>query len=154
MNKPGFKQLLSCVLLSAIWFAPAIFAEPAFTSNLTHFAGRIYVSKPLLRTELYFGTAKADGAQVTEGDWEKFLAEEVTPRFPDGFTVLQGYGQFRGAGGKIVRENSFVLIVLYPLKMRKGSGEKIEQIRRAYMKTFQQESVLRVDYRQAAQVSF
>lgn len=153
MNKLGIKNLLTCVLLLAIWFAPETFAEPPVISNFTNFAGKIYVSKLLLRTELYFGTAKADGSQVTEEDWETFLAEEVTPRFPDGFTVLQGYGQFRSAG-KIVRESSFVLIVLYPLNRRKGSSEKIEQIRRAYLKTFQQESVLRVDYQQAAQVSF
>lgn len=91
---------------------------------------------------------------VTEDEWQNFLADVITPRFPDGFTVLTGYGQFRGSGGKIVRENSFVLIVLYPLKMRKSTSRKIEQIRRAYLKAFQQQSVLRVDFLQAAQVSF
>ncbi len=139
------------VLLSAFWLAPAAFAERRFTRN---FAGKIFVAKSFLRTELYFGTMKTDGSQVTDDEWQKFLAEEVTPRFPDGFTVLTGYGQFRDSGGKIVRENSFVLILLYPLKMRKSSSRKIEQIRRAYKKTFQQQSVLRVDYQQAARVSF
>ena len=151
MNKFGFKQILTCVLLSALWLAPATFAEQSFTLN---FAERIFVSKPFLRTELYFGTAKADGSTVTEDEWQKFLAEEVTPRFPGGFTVLTGYGQFRDSGGKIVRENSFVLILLYPLKMRKSSSRKIELIRRAYKKTFNQQSVMRVDYQQAARVSF
>lgn len=139
------------VLLSAFWLAPATFAERGFTRN---FAGKIFASKSFLRTELYFGTMKKDGSQVTEDEWQKFLAEEVTPRFPGGFTVLTGYGQFRDSGGKIVRENSFVLIVLYPLKMRKSSSRKIELIRRAYKKTFHQQSVLRVDYQQAVRVSF
>lgn len=151
MNKFGFKQILTMILLSAFWLAPAAFAERRFTPN---FAGKIFVAKSFLRTELYFGTMKADGSPVTDEEWQKFLAEEVTPRFPDGFTVLAGYGQFRDSGGKIVRENSFVLILLYPLKIRKSSSRKIEQIRRAYIKTFQQQSVLRVDYQQAARVSF
>ena len=150
MNKFAFKQILTCALLSAFWLAPATFAKQHFTLDS---AGKIYVSKPFLRTELYFGTAKADGSTVTEEEWQKFLADVVTPRFPDGFTVLTGYGQFRDSG-KIVRENSFVLIVLYPQKMRKSSSRKIEQIRRAYVKAFQQQSVMRVDFQQAAQVSF
>jgi Protein of unknown function (DUF3574) len=151
MNKFGFKQILTCILLSAFWLTPVGFARQHSSSD---FAGKIFVSKPFLRTELYFGTAKADGSAVTEDEWQKFLADVVTPRFPDGFTVLTGYGQFRDSGGKIVRENSFVLIVLYPQKMRKSSSRKIEQIRRAYLKAFQQQSVLRVDFLQPAQVSF
>ena len=69
-----------------------------------------------LRTELYFGTDIKGGMQVTVEDWDKFLAEEVTPKFPDGLTVLEGYGQYRATNGKIVRENSKVLILLYPLQ--------------------------------------
>ena len=151
MNKFGFKQILTMVLLSALWLAPAAFAERRFTPN---FAEKIFVVKSFLRTELYFGTMKADGSPVTEDEWQKFLAEEVTPRFPGGFTVLTGYGQFRDSDGKIVRENSFVLILLYPLKMRKSSNRKIEQFRRAYKKTFQQQSVMRMDYQQVVRVSF
>src|SRR3954463_6899250 len=56
---------------------------------------RITFLQTYLRTELYFGTDKPDGAAVTEEEWTRFLAEEVTARFPDGFTVLEGYGQFR-----------------------------------------------------------
>ena len=151
MNEFRFKQILTIILLSAFWLAPAVFAERRFTPN---YIEKSFVFKPFLRTELYFGTGKADGSAVTEEEWQKFLSEEVTPRFPGGFTVLTGYGQFRDSGGKIARENSFVLILLYPWKMRKSSSRKIEQIRRAYIKTFQQQSVMRVDYRQAAQVSF
>jgi len=49
---------------------------------------------------------------------------------PDGFTVLQGFGQFRGADGKIVREESKILVILYPLKNRRTANRKIEQIRK------------------------
>lgn len=139
------------VLFAVFWLAPATFAEHRITPD---FAEKIFVSKPFLRTELYFGTIKADGSPVTDDEWQNFLTGEVTPRFPDGFTILTGYGQFRDSGGKIVRENSIVLIVLYPLQIRKSNSRKIEQIRRAYLKTFRQQSVMRVDYLQTVQVSF
>src|SRR5918999_2051450 len=69
---------------------------------------------PFIRTELFFGTAKPDGV-VTDAEFRTFIDEEVTKRFPDGLTVLKGDGQFRGADNVIIKEKSFVLILLYPL---------------------------------------
>jgi hypothetical protein len=43
-------------------------------------------SAPQLRTTLYFGLARPKGA-VTELEWQMFLRDEVTRRFPDGLTV-------------------------------------------------------------------
>ena len=60
------------------------------------------------RTELFFGTARPDGV-VTKEEFLVFIDQEVTPRFPDGLTILDGHGQFRGADGVLVKENSFVL---------------------------------------------
>ena len=101
-------------------------------------------SLPFLRTELYFGTAKPDGV-VSEEEFQQFVDEYVTPRFPDGLTVLKGDGQFRGDSGVIVKEQSFVLILLYPYEARSGSSQRIERIRTLYKRYFDQESVLRVD---------
>ena len=66
-----------------------------------------------VRTELFFGTAKPIGA-VTEEEFRGFVDAEVTPRFPDGLTVIKGDGQFRGEDDVLVKEQSFVLILLYP----------------------------------------
>jgi Protein of unknown function (DUF3574) len=101
-------------------------------------------SLPFVRTELYFGTAKPDGV-VTEEQFKQFVDEYVTPRFPDGLTVLKGDGQFRGASGVIVKEQSFVLILLYPYEASADSSKRIERIRLLYKRYFDQESVLRVD---------
>src|SRR5262249_9335667 len=109
---------------------------------------------PFLRTELYFGSAKPDGTVVTEAEFRGFLDTEITPRFPDGLTLLTGLGQFRGSSGAIVRERSMLLILLYPKDSARSSSEKIEQIRAAYLKAFNQESVLRADDRQPSCVSF
>ena len=96
------------------------------------------------RTELYFGTGKPDGSAVTTQEFEDFVDEIVTPRFPDGLTLLTGDGQWRDSTGVIVEEESNVLILLYPLDDKEANSE-IEQIREAYKDAFQQESVLRVD---------
>lgn len=111
-------------------------------------------AEKFLRTELYFGRAKPDGSTVTDEEWDKFLAEVVTPRFPDGFTVVDGLGQFRDKNGKISREQSKVLILLYPRKQRRNSRAKIEEIRSAYVKLFNQESVLRMDLPRSVEVLF
>ena len=42
---------------------------------------------------LYFGLAKGDGSLVSEAEWDAFLADTVTPRFPDGLTVYDARGQ-------------------------------------------------------------
>jgi hypothetical protein len=152
MNKFPIKRALTTILIASAMFTPTLYAKPRFFADFSR-SGKAAVFEAYLRTELFFGTAKADGSTVSEAEWQKFLADEVTPRFPDGFTVLAGDGQFRDEG-KIIREKSFVLIILYPVKTRKGSRREIERIRNAYVKAFQQKSVMRVDFPQIVQVSF
>lgn len=97
-----------------------------------------------VRTELFFGTAKPNGV-VTEEEFRAFIDAEVTPRFPDGLTVVKADGQFRGSDDVIIKEESFVLILLYPVGDRRPAGRRIERIRELYKEQHQQESVLRVD---------
>ena len=96
------------------------------------------------RTELYFGSEKPDGSVVTEREFQQFVDAQVTPHFPDGLTLLAGYGQFRNAAGQIVKERSHVLILLYPMQTG-DANMAVEAIRTAYKDAFQQESVLRID---------
>jgi hypothetical protein len=111
-------------------------------------------AEPFLRTELFFGTNKPDGTAVTEAEFQVFLNDEITPRFPDGLTLLTGLGQFRGSNGVIQRERSLVLVLLYPVDTARSSGQKIEDIRTAYKRKFSQESVLRADEARPECVSF
>jgi hypothetical protein len=101
-------------------------------------------STSFYRTELYFGSERPDGSEVTEAELERFVDDEVTPRFPDGLTLLTGEGQFRDSSGEIVEEHSYVLILLYPPNDKEANDE-IEEIREDYKRAFEQESVLRVD---------
>lgn len=98
---------------------------------------------PMARLELYFGTQKPGGLAVSDAEWHAFMEEEVTPRFPDGLTVLRGYGQWRNFEGVITREASAVLVILYEPSAEKEAA--IEDIRAAYKDRFEQESVMRVD---------
>ena len=106
------------------------------------------------RTELFFGRSIPGGGMVSDEQWSQFLVEIVTPRFPDGFTILSGSGQYRDKSGKIISEPSKVLVFLYSRKALKESRVKIEEIRSAYVKKFNQESVLRVDFKSSVEVSF
>ena len=95
------------------------------------------------RLELLFGLGRKDGTEIGETDWRAFLDKEVTPRFPDGLTVLTGYGQWRNSAGAIAKEKSVVLVIWH--QQEPGSDAKIEAIRSAYKSRFAQESVMRVD---------
>jgi hypothetical protein len=108
---------------------------------------------PFGRTELFFGTARPNGV-VTEDEFRRFVDEQVTPRFPDGLTVLKGDGQFRGDDEITIKEQSFVLILLYPYETLTKTGQKIQRIRELYKDAFDQESVLRVDEPYVVWVSF
>jgi Protein of unknown function (DUF3574) len=97
------------------------------------------------RTELFFGSLKPDGSVVSEEAFLGFLTAEITPRFPNGLTLLTGLGQFLTAHGVLHREPSRLLILLYPVEEERDSHEKIEQIREQYKRMFHQEAVLRAD---------
>jgi Protein of unknown function (DUF3574) len=96
------------------------------------------------QVELYFGSSVKGRPFVTERAWSKFLDSEVTPRFPDGLTVFDAHGQWRSGDGRIYREATRVLLILY--KADATSEGKIEALRDAYKKQFHQEDApLRVD---------
>ncbi len=88
---------------------------------------------------------------MSEAKWREFLDREVTPRFPDGLSVQNVYGQWRGKGqAKTERERSKVLIIDYPDTAENRA--KVEAIRAAWKKLTGDESVLRVTV--GAEVAF
>lgn len=148
------KGALAAILLTTSVLAPATSAPAQAFAEKGARAQRRVGTEAFVRTELFFGTGKADGTAVTDEQFQQFLDDEVTPRFPDGLTVLSGLGQFKNSQGVTIEEKSFVLILLYPAAARRESDTKIEEIREAYKGAFAQESVLRVDDRRPARISF
>lgn len=111
-------------------------------------------SEAWVRSELYFGVPLATPGQMLseeelqaflDNEWQDFLDTEITPRFPDGLTVLTGYGQFLNSSGVISQEDSIVLIIFIPLDAVPTASVSIDEIREAYKAEFDQESVLRAD---------
>ena len=90
---------------------------------------------------LFFGRSQDTVETVTDTAWREFLAEEITPRFPDGLAVLDAAGQWRDGSGTIVWERSKVVLVL--AESGATGMRHTEEIAQAYKRTFGQESVLR-----------
>ena len=91
---------------------------------------------------LFFGRNIGDAEGVSDDDWRAFLADTVTPRFPDGLSVFDAAGQWRNSQGQIVRERSkMVLILDVP---DSDATQRLDEIIDEYKRRFSQESVLRV----------
>lgn len=104
---------------------------------------------PMVSESLYLGAATPDGA-LTVAEWQAFLADTVTPRFPHGFSVVAAEGQWRGPSGELVQEDSRVLTVVHADDA--PARRAVDEIAGQYKTRFRQDAVLRV--RSAACVSF
>jgi Protein of unknown function (DUF3574) len=92
-----------------------------------------------MRTTLYFGLQRPKGS-VSELEWQMFLRDEVTPRFPDGLTVWEAEGQWKGADGTIGHERSKVLLLVHP--DTRTARESLQTVVERYRKGFDQQTVL------------
>ena len=92
-----------------------------------------------IRTTLYFGRTRPKGS-VSELEWQMFLRDEVTQRFPDGLTVWEAEGQWKTAAGSIDHEQSKVLLLVHADSA--PARQSVQAVIEAYRKKFEQESVL------------
>lgn len=95
----------------------------------------------MVRDTLYFGRNRPNGGTVREAEWRRFLDEIITPRFPDGLTVVKATGQWRNTSGYIEREASEVVTMLH--SGNPTTRGKISEIITEYRQRFDQEAVLR-----------
>ena len=92
-----------------------------------------------VRTTLYFGTTRPTGT-VSELEWQVFLRDEVTKRFPDGLTVWDAQGQWRTPKGTIDQERSKVLLLVHADSA--GARASVLEVIARYRMAFEQQSVL------------
>jgi hypothetical protein len=92
-----------------------------------------------VEARLFFGLHGPMGT-VSDSDWEMFLAEVVTPRFPDGLTVFRASGQWRGSAGRLEQEPSRVVEIIH--HDSPDARGRIDEIVTIYKTRYQQESVL------------
>ena len=92
-----------------------------------------------MRTAQIFLAAKAP-ARVTDTDIRKFVDAEVTPRFPDGVSLVDGGAQWKGEDNRLIREAAKVVLIVLPA--RGDPQARVEAVRSAYRTRFKQESVV------------
>ena len=90
--------------------------------------------------DLYFGQAVRGRGSVTPAEWKAFRDEVITPTLPDGYTIWQAQGAWRGGGtGETETEGSMVLEVAMP--DTSASQGAISRLRGAWRHRFHQQSV-------------
>jgi hypothetical protein len=134
----SLRPLLVALLVAGC--APVIAAPPA----------PVAAEQEWVADRLFFGRGIPGGGTVSDEQWTAFLAEVVTPRFPDGLTVLSGEGQWRDVLGAVVRERAFVVEITHPVSA--AADAALDEIAVEYKRRFRQEAVMRV--RTPAQVRF
>ena len=127
--------LLAAFALSTI--APASAQSPAAVTTCTA------PLKPALEVNLYFGRDIETGGEVSEAQWAEFMTAEVTPRFPDGLSVLNVAGQSRNSKNQTLRERTKLLVVV--VFDAPAHRAKIDAIVETYDKRFGQQGVFRVE---------
>lgn len=151
--------LLLCIAGTTIAAPPAKSpTEPPASAALHGDAQRPAEATGWVRSELYFGVGEESGPSqreqtdvIGQAQWRAFLDKEVTPRFPDGLTVIDAYGQwlFRGAA-EPNRLGTKVLVILHEDTPQRRND--IEAIRLAWKQATRHQSVLWS--RQPVEVSF
>ncbi|MBV1837630.1 DUF3574 domain-containing protein [Acetobacter estunensis] len=95
---------------------------------------------PSLQVTLMFGMMRSDGSPVPESAWQAFLRTDITPRFPDGLTVLPAQGQWRErTTGAIQSEPSRLVWIV--TSDTTNLPQRLEAIRAAWRSRFDQQSV-------------
>jgi hypothetical protein len=98
-------------------------------------------SRMMASAEMVFGRNIGDRSGVSEIAFADFVTREITPRFPDGLTVIDGNGQWRdSARGSNVRERAKVVLLTFADDAQKRA--ELVAIADSYKRRFSQQSVL------------
>lgn len=99
-------------------------------------------TKPMLVAELFFGRDT-----VTDTDWNGFLADTLTGRFPDGFTVVDGQGQWLDPERRVISHEASKYVVIAAADTAQ-SLQNLGVVMKSYEQRFHQQSVgLLLDHR-------
>lgn len=128
--------LTTIMLLRALSVPAAGFAAPIEGDSWRDGATRC---PDRSQARLYFGLGGPDGP-IADAAWEAFLSEIITPRFPDGLTVLEAQGQWRGADHTVSREATRVVEVMH--EPSRTAELAIDEIADAFKTRYGQEAVM------------
>src|SRR5690349_9189087 len=95
----------------------------------------------MVRDVVYFGRNRPEGGTVSDEEWQAFLNEVVTPRFPAGLTIVDAVGQWQGESGVVEQERSQIVTLLHDGGA--ASRASVAEMAAEYKRRFHQEAVLR-----------
>lgn len=127
-----YKRAAIFGVLALLASAPGSLAEPAAQCMLG--------LKPMTVAELFFGGNVGSRLGISNAEFNRFVAGEITSRFPDGLTVLDAHGQWRDPQRMtLAREASKVVVIAFS----EGSADdgRLQKIVDAYKDRFNQKSV-------------
>ena len=93
--------------------------------------------EPMRTAQLFLGQA---GPEISDSAFRAFVDAELTPRFANGLTILEGGRQWLGEENRLIRESSKVVMIVLPNGPE--ANRKLDEVRKAYKARFRQKSVL------------
>lgn len=93
-----------------------------------------------LEVQLYFGQSIKGRGLVSRRAWQAFVADTITAALPDGFTVLEAYGQYRDAQTQAVGREPTELVIVVGADDDAFRG-RVASVADAYRRRFEQGSV-------------
>ncbi len=91
-------------------------------------------------SRLYLGMNKLTGGAVSEQEFNRFLQQEISSRFPKGLTLFEAKGQWRGGKGTVEQESSRIVEIV--CEDTPENRDKIVAIAAKYKAVFAQEAVM------------
>jgi hypothetical protein len=114
--------------------------SPAPSAPPAPYACLLPAEQRMLVAELFFGRGMKGRAPVSDAEWADFVAQTVTPNFPNGFTAFDGDGQWRSPDtGQIVSARTKILIVA--AQRAADLAQRLSAVMDAYKRQFRQQSV-------------
>ena len=131
---------LTIAAMTGLSLLTACAGSPAHAAPAEPFACLWPAEQPMLVAELFFGRSVKGRAPVSDTEWAQFAAQTVTPNFPDGFTILDGDGQWRNPDtGQIVSAPTKILVVA--AARTPDFAQRLSVVIDAYRRRFTQQSV-------------
>ena len=137
-NRHSLVRLFLFPSLVAVVFAIAACANTEVSTPECEDGGEAWTEY-----RLFMGRGDGDIEVVSDDAWAAFLADTITPPFPDGLSVIDVAGQGTTADGTLERERTKMLLILVP-PGDETALDRMNEIGAEYKQQFNQNSVLRV----------
>ncbi len=77
--------------------------------------------------------------------WREFVFEEVTPRFPQGLTIVDAYGQSNPPASVAAMEGRYTKLLILVHPDTAAAAKAIAEVKAAFMIRFERDSVFHTE---------